>query len=70
MRTNVAQRVQKHRAGLRAADLRPVQIWVLDTRSRGFAVESRRQSQSLCNDAQEANTLGCPEAAADTVGWE
>ncbi|MGZ5028382.1 MAG: antitoxin MazE-like protein, partial [Methylobacter sp.] len=32
MRTNVATRVQKHRAGLRASGLRPVQIWVPDTR--------------------------------------
>lgn len=37
------ERVQKHRAALRAAGLRPVQIWVPDTRRPGFAEECRRQ---------------------------
>lgn len=70
MRTNVAERVQKHRAGLRAAGLRPVQIWVPDTRRSGFADECRRQSLALRGDSQEADTLDWLEAAADTEGWE
>ena len=40
---NVNNRVKKHRAGLRAAGLRPIQIWVPDTRQPGFAEEARRQ---------------------------
>ena len=43
-RRAVAQRVQKHREGLRAAGLRPVQICVPDTRAPGFAEECRRQT--------------------------
>ncbi|MBI0436135.1 antitoxin MazE family protein [Roseomonas sp. KE0001] len=39
------KRVQKHREALRAAGLRPVQIWVPDTRQPGFAEECRRQSR-------------------------
>lgn len=70
MQTKVADRVQKHRAGLRAAGLRPVQIWVPDTRRSGFADECRRQSLVLRGDAQDADTLGWLEAAADTAGWE
>lgn len=70
MRTNVAERVQKHRAGLRAAGLRPVQIWVPDTRRSGFADECRRQSLALRGDSQEVDTLDWLEAAADTEGWE
>ena len=70
MQTKVADRVQKHRAGLRAAGLRPVQIWVPDTRRRGFADECRRQSLVLRGDAQEADTLSWLEAAADTERWE
>jgi len=65
-----ADRVQKHRAGLRAAGLRPVQIWVPDTRSSGFANECRRQSLALQDDPQEADILNWLEAAADTKGWE
>ncbi|WP_416137077.1 antitoxin MazE family protein [Halomonas sp. HK25] len=40
---NVNRRVQRHRAALRAAGLRPIQIWVPDTRQPGFAEEARRQ---------------------------
>ena len=65
-----AERVQKHRSGLRAAGLRPVQIWVPDTRSSGFANECRRQSLSLQDDPQEADILNWLEAAADTKGWK
>lgn len=65
-----ADRVQKYRAGLRAAGLRPVQIWVPDTRSSGFAKECRRQSLVLQGDHQETDILNWLEAAADTKGWE
>lgn len=44
MPTPVNQRVQKRRDALRAAGLRPVQIWVPDTRRPGFVEECRRQS--------------------------
>ncbi len=70
MKTNVASRVQKHRAGLRASGLRPVQIWVPDTRSRDFADECRRQSLALQGDSQETDTLNWLEASADTSGWK
>jgi len=43
--TPVHQRVQKRRDALRASGLRPIQIWVPDTRQPGFAEECRRQSQ-------------------------
>ena len=39
-----AQRVEKRRAALRAQGLRPVQIWVPDTRAPGFAKECARQA--------------------------
>ncbi len=44
MPTPVSRRVQKRRDVLRAAGLRPVQIWVPDTRAPGFAAECRRQA--------------------------
>ena len=69
MAEDAARRVQRHRAGLRAAGLRPVQIWVPDTRRRGFAEECRRQSRLLRED-QEADTSSWLEAVADTDGWE
>ena len=39
-----AERVERRRAKLRAAGLRPVQLWVPDTSAPGFAEECRRQS--------------------------
>jgi hypothetical protein len=45
MTASVSRRVQKHRDALRAAGLRPVQIWVPDTRRPGFADECRRQAK-------------------------
>jgi hypothetical protein len=44
MPTPLGQRVQKRRDALRAAGLRPVQIWVPDMRRPGFAEECRRQA--------------------------
>lgn len=70
MGTNVVQRVQKYRQALRAAGLRPVQIWVPDTKRSGFAEECRRQSLSLRGDAHEATTLNWLESVADNAGWE
>ncbi|WP_429474079.1 antitoxin MazE family protein [Paraburkholderia sp. WSM4175] len=64
------ERVRNHRNALRAAGLRPVQIWVPDTRRAGFAEECRRQSLRLREDPHEAGTLDFWEAAADREGWE
>jgi hypothetical protein len=44
MPASIGKRVQKHREALRASGLRPVQIWVPDTRKPGFAKECRRQA--------------------------
>lgn len=70
MGSSTAQRVQKHRDGLRAAGLRPVQIWVPDTRREGFAQECRRQSRLLRGDVHETETLNWLGAVADTDGWK
>ena len=43
----LAERVQKRRAALRAAGLRPIQIWVPDTRAPAFRAEARRQSKAV-----------------------
>lgn len=70
MRSKISARVQKHRAALREAGLRPVQIWVPDTRRAGFAEECRRQSRLLQGDAHERETADWLEAAADREGWQ
>jgi hypothetical protein len=67
----IADRVQRHRDGLRAAGLRPLQIWVPDTRRPGFAAECRRQSQlAAIADAADHDLLAfMDEALADMEGW-
>jgi hypothetical protein len=42
-----AERVRRRRDKMRAAGLRPVQIWVPDTRSPDFAAECRRQCEAI-----------------------
>jgi hypothetical protein len=44
-RKTAREKVRAHREKLRAQGLRPVQIWVPDTRSPEFAVEAHRQSR-------------------------
>lgn len=70
MGTSTSARVQKRREALRAAGLRPVQIWVPDTRRAGFAEECRRQSLLLQADAHERETLDWLDIAADREGWQ
>lgn len=69
--THVNARVQRHRDALRSAGLRPVQIWVPDTRRPDFAEACRRQSL-LVAQADAADTdMQCllDEALADVDGW-
>ena len=69
--THVNTRVQRHRDALRIAGLRPVQIWVPDTRRPGFAKECRRQSR-LVAQADVADTdmqHFMDEALSDMDGW-
>ena len=40
-------KVRRHRARLRQEGLRPLQIWVPDTRAPNFADEARRQSRAV-----------------------
>lgn len=71
MVTPVAARVQKRRDALRMAGLRPIQIWVPDTRRPGFAAECRRQSKL----ASQADTVDIEmmdfidEILSDVDGW-
>ena len=69
--SSVAARVQKRRLAMRMAGLRPVQIWVPDTRQPGFAQECRRQSQIASQvDVADADMERFMDAAlADVGGW-
>jgi len=68
---HVNARVQKHRAALRQAGLRPVQIWVADTRRPDFVQECRRQSRIVARaDAVDSDVQQLmDDALADVEGW-
>ena len=68
---HVNSRVQKHRDALRMAGLRPVQIWVPDTRRPDFTEECRRQSRLAAEtDKTDADLQHfMDEALADVDGW-
>ena len=64
-RSPIAKRVHKHRNALRAAGLRPIQIWVPDVRSKSFAIHARKQSLAISKSAQEQDDLAFIESIAD-----
>lgn len=49
MPSPVSERVRKRRAALRASGLRPIQIWVPDTKRPGFLDECRRQARVVAS---------------------
>lgn len=72
MPTPVSQRVQKRRDALRAAGLRPVQIWVPDTRRPGFSAECHRQAALVAAaDRQDSGLSDFMDAAlSDLDDWQ
>ncbi|MGY1489338.1 antitoxin MazE family protein [Methylobacillus pratensis] len=72
MASIVNDRVRKHRDALRMAGLRPVQIWVPDTRKASFAAECKRQSQLITkaeSTDQDVTTM-LDQALEGIEGWE
>jgi hypothetical protein len=59
-----APRVRRRRDKLRAAGLRPIQIWVPDTRAPGFAEECARQCRLLAAWEQS------PEGRGEMEFWD
>jgi hypothetical protein len=64
MPKSTAERVRQRREKLRPAGLRPVQIWVPDTRAPGFAEAVRRQCQAI------AAAEDTPEGREEAAFWE
>jgi hypothetical protein len=63
-----AQRVARRRAKLREAGLRPVQLWVPDTRTQEFAADCRRQSALIRE--RETPAVQAEDEAWEQVSWE
>lgn len=68
--TPANRNVQRYRDRMRRAGLRLVQLWVPDTRARGFAAECRRQSRTAAKHRRaESQMLTWIEETGDTTGW-
>jgi hypothetical protein len=63
-----AERVERRRAKLRAAGLRPVQIWVPDTRAPKFADECRQLSRLIRES--ETEFTRAEDEAWEIASWE
>ena len=63
--SDVRKRLAAHRAELRKRGLRPIQIWVPDTRAPGFAEEARRQSRLVAAEADFDETMDFIERNSD-----
>jgi hypothetical protein len=63
----VGDRVSEHRKRLRAAGLRPIQMWVPDVRAPGFADQARRQSLVVAMADSAADDQNFIEAVS--AGW-
>jgi hypothetical protein len=69
MQSGVTERVRKHREQLRAEGLKPVQLWIPDTRSASYRRKCEQESLSLAADPLETETLVWIAEVADTDGW-
>jgi hypothetical protein len=63
----IRERVQNYRERARARGLRPVQIWVPDTRTEEFRREAHRQSLVVARSAQAEEDQAFVDAVADLV---
>ena len=67
----IHQRDRRRRDALRASGLRPIQIWVPDTRRAGFADECRRQARAVAlADAADGDLAGFLDEALADLGRE
>lgn len=65
--SNTRDRVREHRRRLRSQGLRPIQIWVPDTRSPEFAAEAHRQSAAIAVSEHETDDQAFVDAIS--VNW-
>jgi hypothetical protein len=62
-------RVRKHRESLRAQGLRPIQIWVPDTRLPGFAEKARRQCMAARDLEHDKEVFDFIDAVMSDTEW-
>lgn len=61
------EKQSRYRHRLRRKGLRPVQIWVPDTRAAGFSAECRRQARLASRTAHEKPAL---DFISEIAAWD
>ena len=64
-RRETRAKVQASRERMRARGLRPIQIWVPDTRTSTFLIEAHRQSAAVAASAHEREDQAFIDGIAD-----
>ena len=60
-------KVRLYRQRMRARGLRPVQIWVPDTRTAAFRADAHRQSRAVAESRQAEDDQGFIDAISDVL---
>ena len=61
----IREKVRNYRERMRARGLRPVQIWVPDTRTPAFRLQAHRQSAAVASSALEREDQAFIDAVSD-----
>jgi hypothetical protein len=71
MTVSINDRVKKYRNNMRALGLRPVQIWVPDTKKSDFSETCLKQSRLIADTEKNDQTLHSTieDAWLDIEGW-
>jgi hypothetical protein len=71
MTVSINDRVKKYRNNMRALGLRPVQIWVPDTKKSDFSEACLKQSRLIADTEKNDQTLHSTieDAWLDIEGW-
>jgi hypothetical protein len=64
------EKVKAHRERLRAQGLRPIQIWVPDTRTPEFAAEAHRQSLLVAESPDDKDDMAFIESLYEPAIWD
>ncbi len=59
-------KVRRYRERMRARGLRPIQIWVPDTRTAAFRAEAHRQSRAVAESARAGEDQNFIDSIADS----
>ena len=67
MSTSTRERMREHRRRLREQGLRPIQIWVPDIRSPGFAEQAHLQSLAVATSSHAEEDQAFIDAVPDSL---